>query len=62
AHFYGSDINSWELFDLRTDPHEVNNVYGTAKYKNIQAQLHQRLTDLQAQYGDTEPEANYKDE
>ena len=27
-HFYGHDVNTWELFDLQNDPHEMHNLYG----------------------------------
>lgn len=46
-HFYGKgemtndkDIDCNELYDLHTDPHELNNLYGKAGYEHI-------ITDLQ---------------
>ena len=47
-YFYG--IDEWELFDLETDPNEVNSVYGTPEMADIEAGLKVRLTELRAQY------------
>jgi len=54
-HFY-DDNDQWELYDLELDPTEAHNLYGNPSYKEIQAQLHQRLEDLQVQYGVTNRE------
>ena len=51
-HFYGQDVNSWELFDLKKDPHELHNLYGQPGYEQLQRQLHRRLELLQIQYDD----------
>jgi len=51
-HFYGHDVNSWELFDLKNDPHELHNLYGKPGYEQLQRQLHRRLEALQIQYDD----------
>ncbi len=51
-HFYGHDVNAWELFDLKTDPHELHNLYGQPGYEALQRQLHRRLELLQIQYDD----------
>ena len=32
-------MNTWELFDLKTDPKELNNVYGKKEYLKITKQL-----------------------
>lgn len=55
-HFYGDKdkyneaINSNELYDLQSDPNELNNLYGNPDYADIQARLQARLdkyrTDL----------------
>jgi arylsulfatase A-like enzyme len=50
-HFYGegfgkdkgNNINSNELYDLQTDPNELNNVYGQEAFKEIAERLQQRL-------------------
>ena len=51
-HFYGHDVDAWELFDLKKDPHEMNNIYGQPAAKKIQKQMHKRLEELQIQYDD----------
>jgi len=56
-HFY-YDIDEWELYDLEKDPHEMNNVYGHAEYKNIASQLKAELQKLRKKYRDTD-EAKY---
>lgn len=48
-HFY-DDINAWELYDLKKDPQEVNNVYGNTRYQKIATALHQELERLRAFY------------
>ena len=51
-HFYRDGIDSWELFDLKQDPGEMNNLYGNPKYITIQENLHEELVRLQKQYDD----------
>ena len=51
-HFYGHDVNSWELFDLRNDPHEMHNLYGQPGMERLQRDMHHRLELLQIQYDD----------
>lgn len=53
-HFYGHDVNSWELFDLKNDPHELHNLYGQPEMQKVQRQLHHRLELLQIQYDDSQ--------
>lgn len=50
-HFY-NDINEWELFDLRSDPQELHNLYGQKGYETVTKDLKSRLLDLQEQYDD----------
>jgi arylsulfatase A-like enzyme len=52
-HFY-YDIDEWELYDLETDPNEMQNVYGQQAYAEVQEKLHERLKELQVEYGDSE--------
>ncbi|MCL1045041.1 sulfatase [Shewanella electrodiphila] len=51
-HFY-HDIDAWELYDLREDPSELNNLYGNASHKQVQDQLNQELDELRKQYKDS---------
>lgn len=50
-HFY-NDIDSWELFDLQNDPHEMNNVYGQKEYEPVVKDMKQELLRLQEKYDD----------
>ena len=52
VHFYGHDVDEWELFDLKEDPMELHNVYGEPRMEAVRRQLHQRLEKLQIQYDD----------
>jgi arylsulfatase A-like enzyme len=44
----------WELYDLRKDPHEMNNVYGDPAYAKVTAELKAELLRLKKQLGDTD--------
>jgi arylsulfatase A-like enzyme len=50
-HFY-KDIDCWELYDLKKDPHEMNNLYGKPEMEKITQQLKKELLRLQEQYND----------
>ena len=52
-HFY-YDIDEWELYDLEKDPSEMNNLYGSLEYSDIQEQMYLRLSELRTQYGDSD--------
>ncbi|QYA24184.1 sulfatase [Gramella sp. MT6] len=54
-HFY-DDIDTWELYDLKKDPQEENNLYGDPEYAEIQKNLHDELEELQRKYEVTEKE------
>lgn len=52
-HFYALDskrIDDWELFDLRKDPNELKNVYGSSDYASIQGGLEKELQRLRELY------------
>ncbi len=51
-HFY-YDIDEWELFDLKNDPNEMNNIYDDPKYSEIKQQMHKKLSELRVKYGDS---------
>ncbi|KAF0095099.1 MAG: sulfatase [Puniceicoccaceae bacterium 5H] len=51
-HYY-HDIDAWELYDLQEDPHEMHNVYDDPAYAGVRETMHQELTRLQQQYGDS---------
>ena len=50
-HYY--DLGEWELFDLERDPNEMQSVYGSPEYRDVQAEMLQRLQALRTEYGDT---------
>ena len=49
-HYY-YDIDCWELFDLKQDPEEINNVYDHPDYLNIRENLKKELALLRAELG-----------
>lgn len=51
-HFY-NDIDQWELYDLKSDPGEMNNLYGKEGYGGVTEELNAKLLELQKQYRDT---------
>ncbi|GLU55372.1 sulfatase [Dyadobacter frigoris] len=51
--FYGGS-DSWELFDLEKDPHELKNVYAQKSNEAIVKSLKQQLKTLIVQYKDDE--------
>lgn len=53
-HFY-NDIDCWELYDLESDPSEMNNLYGQTGHKSVQEELHRELDRLRTYYEVTEP-------
>jgi arylsulfatase A-like enzyme len=51
-HFY-NDIDEWELFDLKNDPYEVNNLYGQKEFQPLADSLKTSLNELRMHYRDT---------
>lgn len=47
-------VESWELYDLETDPHEMNNLYGKKGYEKITIDLKSQLKQLIDKYEDDE--------
>ena len=45
---------AWELYDLKKDPKEMNNVYHDPEYKKVVKKLKKELTRLKEHYGDTD--------
>jgi arylsulfatase A-like enzyme len=62
--FYGADEKpdqgnartppGWELYNMRSDPQEMNNLYGNPEYKEIQEQLKGQLKAVRAEVGDSD--------
>lgn len=51
-HFY-NDIDDWELFDLKNDPYEINNLYRENSYQLLSDSLKNELEKLKEFYLDT---------
>lgn len=51
-HFY-YDIDEWELFDLKTDPMEMKNLYNDPAYAKVKKDLHKRLDSARIRFNDT---------
>jgi len=49
---YFNRIDQWELYDLKKDPMEMNNVYDDPDYKNMVKKLKKELSRLQNELGD----------
>jgi arylsulfatase A-like enzyme len=52
-HFY-YDVDEWELYDLEKDPDEMKNVYEDKSYAEIRKEMHEKLTNIREQYGDSD--------
>jgi arylsulfatase A-like enzyme len=51
-HFY-NDIDAWELYDLKNDPNEINNLIDNPAYGEMIQSLKKELEELQILYKDT---------
>ena len=47
-----SSTTRWELYDLKLDPQEINQVYDQPEYRATTRLLKNRLLELKKQYGD----------
>lgn len=59
AHFY-YNIDVWELYDLKKDPDQMNNVINDPSYKSVVAGLKLKLKKLQKKYDDNKSLADYR--
>ena len=53
-HFYGLDGNYDEMYDLKRDPDEVNNIISDAKYAKIAKRLQKELCRVRKEQNVTE--------
>ena len=51
--FYGPD-NAWELYDLKKDPDEMNNIFQENRNSPLLISLKKQLKELIIQYQDSE--------
>ena len=49
-HFY-YDMDQWELYDLKKDPNELNNIYVSKKETKLVSKLKSELYSLKKYYG-----------
>jgi arylsulfatase A-like enzyme len=47
-------VSSWELYDLKKDPHEMNNVYNSKKHRKIRDELRKELDQMINRYEDND--------
>lgn len=59
AHFY-YNIDVWELYDLKKDPKQLNNVYNNPEYAHVVKKLKKELFSLQKKYGDNKSLDEYR--
>jgi arylsulfatase A-like enzyme len=52
-HYY-YDIDEWEMYDLKTDPQELKNIYDDPAYTAVRKDLQKRLSKLMKRYKDSE--------
>ena len=50
-HFYQFG-KEWEMYDLKTDPDELTNIFGIKKSEKVQKTLNNRLKNLRKHYED----------
>lgn len=48
---FKTDPKTWELYDLKNDPREIDNLYGDPSYQQIVKTLKEGLVELQKEYG-----------
>lgn len=49
VHFDVADLDEWELFDRKQDPHELRNVYADRNYAGVVAELKRELDRLRTE-------------
>jgi arylsulfatase A-like enzyme len=52
---YWEQPEEWELYDLKADPDETNNLAGSIRFRNEMASLKDRLVALRREVGDFDP-------
>jgi len=49
VHFYAPDVDYWELYDRKKDPHELRSFYGDPEYTQITADLRAEVQRLRTE-------------
>ena len=52
---YFTDLNEWEMYDLKKDPNELRNVYLEPEYSEVRERMTAELGKLRKQYMDEAP-------
>ena len=52
-HFY-NDVDEWEMYDLKKDPHEMKSIYNDPKYIRVKEEMHKKLEELRKEVDDTD--------
>ena len=47
-HFYEEDVDEWELYDVKFDPFEINNLFANPTYAPVRARLAAELKSMRA--------------
>lgn len=55
VHYYGSDVDEWELLDREVDPDETKSFYTDAGHADVVADLKRQLDEARASVRDTGP-------
>ncbi|MFM7152243.1 MAG: sulfatase/phosphatase domain-containing protein, partial [Gemmataceae bacterium] len=55
---YFNKLDQWEFYDLKTDPGEMNNLYGIDQHAKTVEELKEKLARLKQQLGDTDQYAD----
>ena len=55
VHYYGIDVDDWELLDRRANPEETIDYYDDPPYAMVRQELTDRLAKKREEAGDTEP-------
>jgi hypothetical protein len=42
------------MYDLKTDPQEMHNIYDDPEYAEVRANMHERLQGIREKYGDSD--------
>jgi arylsulfatase A-like enzyme len=53
---YFYEKEEWELYDLKKDKSEMNNVYNDPAYSKVKMDMKKNLTELKGRYKDPEPQ------
>jgi arylsulfatase A-like enzyme len=56
VHFYGDDVDEWELFDLKDDPRELRSVFDRPEYAQARKELEAELARLRKELRVPDPD------